>query len=120
MKKLIPFLLLLSVGCTKIDIQPINPAKVLDLGNNPMSTSINKVTQNENILSVEFNVTPGAKYSVQFVPFNSDEPVKIEGFTASTGIVTKIYDLSSFKKMDYNLIFIDVLGNQVKMPIIVN
>jgi hypothetical protein len=116
MKKLIPILLLLTVGCTKIDIQPTQP-EVIDLGNNPIATSINKVTRTENTVSVEFNVTPGAKYSVQFVPFNSDEPAKIEGFTASTGIVTKTYDLSSLQKMDYNLIFMDVKGNEVKYPI---
>ena len=119
MKKLIPFLLLLAIGCTKVDIQPINPAKLIDLGNNPMTTSINKITQNENTVSVEFNVTPGAKYSVQFVPFNSDEPVKIEGFTASSASIIKTYDLSSLRKMDYNLIFIDVKGNEVKYPILV-
>ena len=118
MKKLIPILLLLIVGCTKVDIQPVQP-EVIDLGNNPISTSISRISRSENTIFVEFNVTPGAKYSVQFVPFNSDEPVKIEGFTASSASIIKTYDLSSLKKMDYNLIFIDVKGNEVKYPILV-
>ena len=101
-----------------MDIQPVQP-EVIDLGNNPISTSISRISRSENTIFVEFNVTPGAKYSVQFVPFNSDEPVKIEGFTASSASIIKTYDLSSLRKMDYNLIFIDVKGNEVKYPIII-
>ena len=119
MKKLIPILLLLIVGCTKVDIQPVQP-EVIDLGNNPISTSISRISRSENTIFVEFNVTPGAKYSVQFIPFNSDEPSKIEGFTADNEIVTKTYDLSSLKRMDYNMIFIDVKGNETKYPVQVN
>lgn len=118
MKKLIPILLLLFiVGCTKVDIQP---PQTLDLGKVSTSTAINKITKNNNTLTVEFYVTPGAKYSVQFIPFNGDKPSKIEGFTADNEIVTKTYDLSSLKRMDYNMIFIDVKGNETKYPVQVN
>jgi hypothetical protein len=118
MKKLIPILLLLIVGCTKVDITPL--PTIIDLGNISTSTLINKITQNKNTVIVEFKVTPGSKYSVQFIPFNSNEPAKIEGFTADAETVTKTYDLSSLQKMDYNLIFIDVKGNEVKYPIQIN
>jgi hypothetical protein len=117
MKKLIPFLLLLTVSCTKIDIQP-NP--VIDLGKTSTSTSIVKVIHMNNTLIVDFAVTTGSKYSVQVVPFSGGKPVIVEGFTADADLVTKKYDLSSLKRMDYDLIFIDITGKETKYPVLIN
>ena len=64
-----------------------------------------------------FETTIGAKYSVQIIPFGSDEPVKKDGFTATETETKKIYNLTDLAKRDYDLIFIDVSGNEVKYPI---
>jgi hypothetical protein len=116
MKKLILITAITLAGCTKVDLpepQPIN------LGTVSTSTSINKLTQVGNTVTAEFNVTIGSKYSVQIVPFGEEKPAKIEGFTADESLVTKTYDLSSLKKMDYDIILIDVAGTETKRPIIV-
>ena len=68
---------------------------------------------------MEFITTPGAKYSVQVIPFGKDEAVKTEGFTATDIITKKVYDLSALPKKDYDLIFIDIAGKEVKYPIII-
>jgi hypothetical protein len=118
MKKLtlIMVMFLAIAGCRKIDL----PApQVIDLGVQSQSTSIKSITQSGNVVTAEFETTPEAKYSVQIVPFGSDEPVKKDGFTASNTVTKKVYDLSSLKKMDYDLIFIDISGKEVKFPIVI-
>jgi hypothetical protein len=70
-------------------------------------------------VTAEFETTPGSKYSVQIVPFGSEEPVKKDGFTAENVLTKKVYDLSSLKRMDYDLIFIDISGKEVKYPLII-
>jgi hypothetical protein len=70
-------------------------------------------------LDVEFTTTPGAKYSVQVVPFGKEEPVKKEGFTAVSEITKKSYDLSALPKRDYDFVFIDINGKEVKYPIVI-
>ena len=103
-------------ACTKIDL----PApQVIDLGVTSQSTSIKSVTQSGNTVTAEFETTVGSKYSVQIVPFGSDEPVKKDGFTAENVLTKKVYDLSSLKKMDYDLIFIDISGKEIKYPLII-
>ena len=103
-------------ACTKIDL----PApQVIDLGVQSQSTSVKSITQSGNIVTAEFETTVGSKYSVQIVPFGSEEPVKKDGFTAENTLTKKVYDLSSLKKMDYDLIFIDISGKEVKYPLII-
>ena len=104
------------VGCRKIDL----PApQVIDLGVQSQSTSVKSIIQSGNIVTAEFETTVGSKYSVQIVPFGSDEPSKKDGFTAESTITKKVYDLSGLKKMDYDLIFIDISGKEVKYPLII-
>ena len=100
---------LVALSCTKIDMPT---PQVIDLGKLSTSTAIKSINQSGNV------VTVGAKYSVQIVPFGSDEPVKKEGFTATETETKKIYDLSNLARKDYDLIFIDVSGKEVKYPII--
>jgi hypothetical protein len=116
MKKLIPILLLFIVSCTKIDIQP-NP--VIDLGKTSASTAIVKVMHMNNTLIVDYAVTTGSKYSAQIVPFGGNKPVIVGGFTAEADLVTKKYDLSSLKPMNYDLIFIDITGKETKFPVLI-
>jgi hypothetical protein len=116
MKKLTLIMVMFLAACTKIDL----PApQVINLGVVSQSTSIKSITQSGNVITAEFETTPEAKYSVQIVPFGSDEPVKKDGFTASNAVTKKVYDLSSLKKMDYDLIFIDISGKEVKYPLVI-
>lgn len=116
MKKATLIMVIFLAACTKIDL----PApQVIDLGVVSQSTSIKSIAQSGNIVTAEFETTPEAKYSVQIVPFGSDEPVKKDGFTASSIVTKKVYDLSSLKKMDYDLILIDISGKEIKYPLVI-
>jgi len=115
MKKLILTTVIFLAACTKT----VTTLPVIDLGVKSTSTAISSLTQENNIITVEFAVTQGAKYSVQITPFSSFTPVITEGFTANSNSVTKVYNLSKIPKSDYNLIFIDINGNETKRPIII-
>jgi hypothetical protein len=118
MKKIIIALglMVLVVGCTKVDLPEPSP---IDLGVKSTSTAIKSIHQTGKIVTAVFETTVGSKYSVQIVPFASEEPVKKEGFTASSVTTQKVYDLSELPKKYYDLIFIDIDGNEVKYPIII-
>lgn len=107
---------LLVYACTKVDIPAPEP---INLGVKSEATAIKSISQVGNTVTAEFQTTVGAKYSVQVVPFGKEEPVKKEGFTATEALTKKVYDLSSLTKQDYDLIFIDINGKEVKHPIII-
>jgi hypothetical protein len=110
-------LTLITLSCKKVvEIRP----NIIDLGIKSKSTTIKSVKQVNNVVTAEFATTAGSKYSVRIVPFNSDEPVKKEGFTANDSTTVKTYDLSNLKRMNYDLIFIDISGKEIKYPIIIN
>lgn len=107
---------LLSVGCKKIDLpQP----QVIDMGVKSTSTTIKSISQTGNIVTAEFETTIGSKYSVQVIPFGEETPTKKEGFTATESVTKKVYDLSDLSKKHYDLVFIDISGNEVKYPILI-
>jgi hypothetical protein len=112
------FILLVSLSCRKVYLPIITP-QVIDLGKISTSTDIKSIIQLNNIVTAEFITTPGAKYSVQIVPFGSEEPAKKDGFTATDATTKKVYDLSGLSKSDYDLIFIDISGKEVKYPIVI-
>ena len=91
----------------------------MDLGVKAQLTAIKSVSQVGNVVTVKFETTIGSKYSVQIVPFGSDQPIVKEGFTASQTITQKVYNLSNLPKRDYDLIFIDISGREVKYPLII-
>ena len=103
-------------GCSKYEIQEIKP---IDFGVKSVLTSIKSINQTGNIVTVVFETTVGAKYSVQITPFGSETPIKKEGFTATENTTQKVYNLSELPKKDYDLTFIDISGNEVKYPIVV-
>ena len=117
MKKVTLIVVMFLASCTKIAPTP-QPATI-DLGVTATSTGIKSIKQVGNTVTAEFETTVGAKYSVQIIPFGSDEPSKKEGFTASEFTTRKVFDLSNLAKKDYDLIFIDVSGKEVKYPIII-
>ena len=103
-------------ACTKI--APTSQ-QVIDLGAVATSTGIKSIKQIDNVVTAEFETTVGAKYSVQIIPFGSEKPVQKEGFTATETVTKKIYNLSDLARKDYDLIFIDVNGKEVKYPLII-
>ena len=109
-------LIVFMVGCTKVDLPQPEP---IDLGVKSTSTAIKSINQTNNIITAVFETTAGSKYSVQIVPFGSEEPIKKEGFTANDLTTQKTYDLSGLPKKDYDLIFIDINGKEVKYPIVI-
>lgn len=109
-------LITLIQGCTKVDLpEPI----AIDLGVKSTSTAIKSINQSGNIVTAVFETTIGSKYSVQIIPFGSEEPVRKDGFTANDLTTEKKYDLSGLAKKDYDLIFIDINGKEVKYPIVI-
>ena len=118
MKKTILILSLIAfiAGCRKVDLPQPTP---INLGVKSTSTAIKSINQTNNIVTVVFETTVGSKYSVQIVPFGSEEPIKREGFTANGLTTQKTYDLSSLPKKDYDLIFIDIDGKEIKYPIVI-
>lgn len=103
-------------GCTKVDVPQPQP---IDLGIKSAGASIKSISQSGNIITADFQTTVGAKYSIQVIPFGKDEPVKKEGFTANDTLTKKVLNLSDLPKKNYDLIFIDISGNEVKYPIII-
>ena len=121
MKKLKVILVILTfivgvASCRKSDIVPMPK---IDLGTKSTSTAIKSIMQTDNTVVAQFETTVGAKYAVQIVPFGSEEPVKNYSFTATDDATTKTYDLSGLVRSDYDLIFIDVDGKEVKYPLVI-
>jgi hypothetical protein len=116
MKKVALIMVMFLAACTKITP---TPQQVIDLGAVATSTSIKSIKQIDNIVTAEFETTVGAKYSVQILPFGSEEPVRKEGFTATEAVTKRIYNLSDLGRKDYDLIFIDISGKEAKFPLII-
>jgi hypothetical protein len=116
MKKATLITVMFLAACTKI---APTPQPTIDLGVQSQATGIKSIVQTNNTVTAVFETTPGAKYSVQVIPFGSDKPSFKEGFTASEATTQKIYNLSTLSKSDYDLIFIDISGKEIKYPIII-
>jgi hypothetical protein len=117
MKKATLIMVMFLAACTKI--APTPQSAIIDLGVQSQATGIKSITQTNNTVTAVFETTPGSKYSVQVIPFGSDKPSFKEGFTASDATTQKIYNLSTLTKSDYDLIFIDISGKEVKYPIVI-
>jgi hypothetical protein len=117
MKKATLIMVMFLAACTKV--VPTTPNSAIDLGVQSQATGIKSIVQTNNTVTAVFETTPGAKYSVQVIPFGSEKPAFKEGFTASDATTQKIYNLSTLSKSDYDLIFIDINGKEVKYPIVI-
>jgi hypothetical protein len=109
------FLVILAISsCSKTDLpEPVT----IDLGVKSVSTAIKSIVQEDKTVKVVLETTPGAKYSIQVVPFGKEEPVKKEGFTATDVITQKTFDLTGLPKNYYDFIIIDVAGKEAKYPL---
>jgi PBP1b-binding outer membrane lipoprotein LpoB len=116
---LIAIIVLVIGSCRKSDYVPTIKQEKIDLGNKSTSTAIKSIIQTDNTVVAQFETTAGAKYAVQIIPFGSEEPVKKDAFTATDDVTIKTYDLSTLPKKDYDLLFIDVDGKEVKFPLII-
>lgn len=110
------FVLLLINGCTEPEFEDNS---IIDLGTTPTSTIIKSVKQSNNIVRAVFTTTAGSKYSVQILPFGSDVPVIVNGFTATSEETQKEYNLTSLPKGDYDLLLINIKGDEIKTPLII-
>lgn len=118
MKKLILIIgLFILAGCRKIEMVP---PQVIDLGKVSTTTAIRSSRLVNNTLNIEFATTTGSKYSVQVIPFGSETPIFKDGFTAEDTLIKKSYDFTKLKRMNYDLIFIDVKGTEQKIPLLIN
>jgi len=100
-------------ACRKIPV----PEMKIDLGKAPVSTAIKSISQSGTTVNAVFQTTPGAKYNVQVIPFGSYDPVFKDGFTAEDTLTVKQYNLSQLAKKNYDLIFLDIEGKEIKHPI---
>ena len=115
MKKLLLIAVVLLAGCTKIDVTP-----TINLGVEAKSTAITKVNPiiSNGQVTVDMNVTSGAKYSLQVTDLLDNE-LKTFGFTADSDIYTRKLDLTDLKNGDYNLVLIDIAGKETRTNIII-
>ena len=115
MKKLLLISLVLLAGCTKINVIP-----PINLGVQSQSTAITKVFPivSNGQITVDMNVTSGAKYSLQVTDLLDNE-IKTFGFTADSDIYTRKLDLTTLKNGDYNLVLIDIAGRETRTNIII-
>lgn len=117
MKKIAVLLTLAFLSsCQKINYTPVN----IDLGVVAKTTSIAKlypVVSNGQV-TVELNVTAGAKYSLQITDLLENE-IKTFGFTADNDIYIRKLDLTGLKNGDYNLVLIDISGKESRTNLII-
>lgn len=112
MKKII-FLCILFASCKKIDYAPAMPQPV------PTSSKIalwpvpttGKVT-------MLINVEPNVKYNITVQSFNG-KIIKSLGLTSVNSVVEKVEDFSSLENGIYDLILIDIKGNEARTPLII-
>ena len=111
----------LVIGCYDNNILSPKMEETLDLGVSSTSTKFRtqKVTTTDGRASVLVEVTPGALYSLQLTNIEG-KVLAIEGFTADR--VNQVIDLdyTKIKNGSYDLNLLDVSGNVVKIPVIIN
>jgi hypothetical protein len=110
----------LTIGsCRKSDYVPQIKPTSIDLGNK--STAMNfksETVQLNNTVSFDVAVTQGSKYSFQIVDFKGDV-VLTEGLNADNTTEKVTLNIDKITPGAYDLIFIDIQGNELKKPLII-
>ena len=112
---------LLVIGCYDNNILSPNTTKPIDLGVESKSTVFRtqRVITTDGHATVLMEVTPGALYSLQLTSLDGKVLV-VEGFRAEK-ITTQVeLDYSKIRNGSYDLNLLDVSGNIVKIPVIIN
>jgi hypothetical protein len=116
MKKLIILTSLLLTACSDVEIIESVP---MNLGAKSTNTEILSVILQGTKATVQYNVTVGAKYSVQIYEFGKVEPTKTIPLTAEETITTKVYNFTDLKDGIYDIVLTDVSGISVKKPLVI-
>lgn len=112
---------LFVIGCYDNNILSPNINKPLDLGVTSTSTKFRTpqvLTTTGNVV-VSVDVTPGALYSLQLTHIDG-KVLANEGFTANKKEQIINLNYSNIKNGSYDLNLLDVAGNSVKIPVIIN
>lgn len=120
MKKFIymAIVMVMVFACSDLDVLETE-STVINLGATPTKTKIISAVSTGTQVTVMYNLTVGAKYSVQVYGFGDKEPRKILPLTAEEEITTKVYDFTDLPSGLYDLSLTDVDGNVTKRPIII-
>ena len=111
----------LVIGCYDNKILSPDMTKPLDLGVEAKSTlfKTQRVITTDGHATVLLEVTPGALYSLQLTGIDG-KIFAVQGFRAEK-ITTQVeLDYSKIKNGSYDLSLLDVSGNIVKIPVIIN
>lgn len=107
---------LFIIGCTDIEVMESQP---INLGVTSKSTTIKNIQSANGIVTVQYQLTTGAKYSVQVYKFAALEPDKTLPLTAEEEIVTKVYDFTDLENGLYDLTLTDINGVSIKKPLLI-
>lgn len=119
MKNTLVLLLLILTIIACQDLEQFEETPKINLGATAEKTSILSVVSQGTKTTVQYNLTTGAKYSVQVYGFAAKEPVKTLPLTAQEEIVTKVYDFSELPDGLYDLTLTDIDGNSMRKPLII-
>lgn len=107
------FLCILLASCKKIEYyapptpQPVVAGKI-GLWPNPTSGKVTML----------INVEPNVKYNITVQSFNG-KIIKSLGLTSVNNVVERVEDFSNLENGIYDLILIDIKGNETKTPLII-
>ena len=112
---------LFVIGCYDNDILSPKIEETVDLGVKSTSTKFKtqRVTTTDGRASVLVEVTPGALYSLQLTSIDG-KVLAVEGFKADKVNPVIDLDYTKIKNGSYDLNLLDVSGNVVKIPVIIN
>ena len=115
------FITLLVIGCYDNNILSPKMEETVDLGVSSTSTKFRtqRVTTTDGHASVLVEVTPGALYSLQLTSIDG-KVLAVEGFKADKVNPVIDLDYTKVKNGSYDLNLLDVSGNIVKIPVIIN
>ena len=115
------FITLFVIGCYDNNILSPKVNETVDLGVSSTSTKFRtqRVMTTDGHASVLVEITPGALYSLQLTSIDG-KILAVEGFKADR--VNQVIDLdyTKIKNGSYDLNLLDVSGNIVKIPVIIN
>ena len=108
--------IILTVACSDLEQFESTP---INLGAKASNTEILSVVSQGAKTTVMYNLTVGAKYSVQVYEFGKTDPTKTLPLTAEEEIVTKVYDFTDLKDGIYDITLTDVAGVSIKKPLVI-
>ena len=115
------FITLLVIGCYDNNILSPKMEETVDLGVSSTSTKFRtqQIKTTDGHASVLVEVTPGALYSLQLTSIDG-KVLAVEGFKADKVNPVIDLDYTKIKNGSYDLNLLDVSGNLVKIPVIIN